>query len=79
MKLLIPLAGLIDKDAESSRLAREIEKKTAALAQCEKKLANPNFVDKAPAAVVDKEHTKADELRGAITSLQEQLQRIKAL
>ncbi|TNG03017.1 MAG: valine--tRNA ligase, partial [Gammaproteobacteria bacterium] len=79
MKLLIPLAGLIDKDAESSRLKREIEKKTVALERCEQKLANPKFVDKAPAAVVDKERAKADELRSAITSLQEQLRRIQTL
>jgi valyl-tRNA synthetase len=79
MKLLIPLAGLIDKEAENIRLSKELEKKTGELERCEKKLANANFVDKAPAAVVDKERARASELQSAITSLQEQQRRILAL
>jgi valyl-tRNA synthetase len=79
MKLLIPLAGLIDKEAENIRLSKELAKKTGELERCEKKLANANFVDKAPAAVVDKERARASELQSAITSLQEQQRRILAL
>lgn len=79
MKLLIPMAGLIDKEAEQARLDRELEKKRAELERTEKKLANPNFVDKAPAAVVDKEKRKAEELGSAIAQLQEQLRKIAAL
>jgi valyl-tRNA synthetase len=79
MKLLIPLAGLIDKEAETIRLSKELEKKTGELERCEKKLANANFVDKAPAAVVDKERARASELQSAIDSLQEQQRRILAL
>ncbi len=79
MKLLIPLAGLIDKEAENIRLSKELEKRTGELERCEKKLANANFVDKAPAAVVDKERARASELQSAITSLQEQQRRILAL
>jgi valyl-tRNA synthetase len=79
MKLLIPLAGLIDKEAENTRLTRELEKKTGELDRCEKKLANANFVDKAPAAVVDKERARASELQNAIASLKEQQRRIQAI
>jgi len=79
MKLLIPLAGLIDKQAENIRLSKELERKTGELERCEKKLANASFVDKAPAAVVDKERTRASELQSAIASLQEQQRRILAL
>ncbi|MEN8204385.1 MAG: valine--tRNA ligase [Pseudomonadota bacterium] len=79
MKLLIPLAGLIDKEAEVARLARELEKKVNELERCENKLSNASFVDKAPAAVVEKEQVKASELRNAIGSLQGQQQKIQSL
>jgi len=79
MKLLIPLAGLIDKEAEIIRLTKELERKTGELGRCENKLSNSGFVDKAPAAVVAKEKTKAAELKNAIGSLQEQKQKIQSL
>ena len=79
MKLLIPLAGLIDKEAEIIRLSKELERKTGELDRCENKLSNAGFIDKAPAAVVEKEQAKAAELRNAIGSLQEQKQKIQSL
>ncbi|MDH3871257.1 MAG: valine--tRNA ligase, partial [Gammaproteobacteria bacterium] len=79
MKLLIPLSGLIDKEAEIIRLARELDKKASELDRCEKKLSNGSFVDKAPAAVVEKERLRADDLKSAISNLEEQQQRIQSL
>ena len=79
MKLLIPLAGLIDKDAEMSRLEKELERKKNELERCEKKLSNANFVDKAPAVVVDKEKARAADLTHAIRNLEEQQAKIHAL
>ena len=79
MKLLIPLAGLIDKEAEIIRLSKELGRKIDELGRCENKLSNAGFVDKAPAAVVAKEQTKAAELKNAIGSLQEQKQKIQSL
>jgi len=79
MKLLIPLAGLIDKDAELARLSKELQSKSDELGRCEKKLANSGFIDKAPAAVVEKEQARAAELRNAIGSLEEQQQKIQSL
>jgi len=79
MKLLIPLAGLIDKDAEISRLAKELARKKGELERCEKKLSNAGFVDKAPAAVVDKEKARAADLGHAIRNLEEQQAKINAL
>ncbi|MFC1774109.1 hypothetical protein ACFL3A_12260, partial [Pseudomonadota bacterium] len=49
------------------------------LERTENKLGNASFVDKAPAAVVDKEKAKAEDLRSAITQLEEQLTKIAAL
>lgn len=79
MKVLIPMAGLIDKDAELKRLAKEIERLQTDVARTEGKLANPAFVDKAPAAVVDKERAKLAESAAAIAKLQEQRNRIASM
>jgi len=79
MKLLIPLAGLIDKESEILRLTKELDKKTNELDRREKKLLNPGFTDKAPAAVVEKERVRAAELGSAIKSLEEQKEKIEAL
>jgi valyl-tRNA synthetase len=79
MKLLIPMAGLIDKQAELARLDKELKRRNQELERSERKLRNPNFVDKAPAAVVDKEKSKLAELGSAIHKLQEQLDKIRKL
>jgi len=79
MKVLIPLAGLIDKDAELARLIKEIEKLEKTLKGVEGKLNNKNFVDRAPEAVVAKEKEKADVMRTSLNSLQEQKARIEAM
>ena len=79
MKLLIPLAGLIDKEAEAARLTKELERKVSELERCENKLSNASFIDKAPAAVVEKEKAKAAELRNAIRRLKEQLKKMQSL
>ena len=72
MKILIPLAGLIDTEAEAARLAREIEKHAKDLERSEQKLANASFVDRAPPEIVDKERARAKELRAAISKFEEQ-------
>ncbi len=79
MKILIPMAGLIDKDAELARLDKEIARITADIARTESKLANANFVDKAPPAVVQKERDKIADLHTAMAKLHEQSHKIRAL
>ena len=79
MKVLIPLAGLIDKDAEIARLEKEIARLRGDLERTEKKLQNPNFADKAPPAVVQKEQDKLTTARSALTDLASQLRKIQAL
>ena len=79
MKILIPLAGLIDKDAELTRLGKEIGKIEINLQKSEAKLATPNFADKAPADVVEKERVRVGEMKTALAQLQEQLVKISAL
>ncbi len=79
MKLFIPMAGLIDKDAELARLAKETAKLEQGLAIIEKKLANPDYVDKAPSHVVARDRQRAGEMRTALEKLREQQARIEAL
>ena len=79
MKVLIPMAGLIDKEAELARLAKEIGKLKADVDRTQNKLANPNFVDKAPPAVVQKERDKIGPQKAAMAKLQEQVSKIQAL
>lgn len=79
MKVLIPLAGLIDKDAELARLDKEIGRLRQDIERTESKLANPAFVDKAPAAVVQKERDKMTQARAALDDLNAQAERIRAL
>jgi valyl-tRNA synthetase len=58
LKLMLPLAGLIDLDAERARLAKEIARVETEIRKCEGKLASETFVQNAPAAVVDQERTR---------------------
>jgi valyl-tRNA synthetase len=51
-ELFLPLEGLIDAAAEKVRLAKEVEKFQAEIGKVEQKLANPNFTQKVPPAVL---------------------------
>ncbi|RLU02505.1 MAG: valine--tRNA ligase, partial [Ketobacter sp.] len=79
MQVLVPMAGLIDKDAEISRLQKEIDKRDQEIKRVEGKLNNPKFVDRAPADVVEKEKQKIAEHQAALNELQAQMNKIKAL
>jgi valyl-tRNA synthetase len=63
--VVIPLAGVIDLDSERKRLAREIEKLTAEIGKIDRKLANADFLAKAPAEVVDDQRERRTEAERA--------------
>ena len=69
----IPLADIIDFEAERKRLTGELENAEAEIARAESKLANENFVSRAPAKVVDAEREKLarnrEKLEGIRTAL----------
>ncbi len=79
MKVLIPMAGLINKEEEEARLNKQIEKIEKDLGRIEGKLNNEAFISKAPEAVVDKERQKVAEMQSSLQNLREQLARIQAL
>ena len=79
MKVLIPMSGLIDRDAELVRLDREIDKLEKLLAGGEAKLANQNYISKAPAEIVAREQQKVTDLRSSLEQLKGQRGKIQAI
>ncbi|MHA2939176.1 valine--tRNA ligase [Vibrio sp. RC27] len=78
-EMMIPMAGLIDKDAELDRLAKEVAKTQGEIKRIEGKLNNQGFVAKAPEAVVAKEREKLDGYKETLVKLEEQKATIAAL
>jgi valyl-tRNA synthetase len=79
MRVLIPMAGLIDKEAEIKRLEKEIGRFDGEIQRLEKKLSNSGFIDKAPEAVVQKEREKLVDAEKALANLQAQIIKIRQL
>jgi valyl-tRNA synthetase len=77
--LFVPLEGIIDFDLEARRLEKELNKLIKELATVSKKLANRNFLDKAPQDVVEKVRAKHASLQEKQQKLQSHLDRIKAI
>ena len=74
--LYLPLEGLIDKEAETARLKKELEKIEAEAAKVEQKLANPKFTQNAPPQVLAEHqqrlaewHSKRDHVKSALAAL----------
>ncbi|MBE8596155.1 valine--tRNA ligase [Xenorhabdus sp. BG5] len=78
-EVLIPMAGLINKDAELARLDKEIEKLDKEISGIEAKLANEGFVSRAPEAVVAKERERLATNNAAKEKLLTQKETIAAL
>ena len=79
IELLIPMAGLIDKEAELARLEKEIAKLDKDINFIEGKLNNPKFTDKAPAEIISKEQEKLAQARAVKEKLLHHQGTVKAL
>jgi valyl-tRNA synthetase len=79
LTVLIPMAGLIDKDAEIARLNKAMDKLNQDAERTRGKLNNERFVSKAPAAVIDKEKAKLKEAESALEKLMAQKADIEAM
>ncbi|GAB3793556.1 valine--tRNA ligase [Dyella agri] len=77
LRVLIPLAGLIDLGAEQARLAKEIARVEGEIRKCEGKLGNANFVANAPAEVVAQERQRIVEWNTQLTAMREQAEKLK--
>ncbi len=78
MKILVPMAGLIDKDAELARLDKQIARLEQELARGEAQLANPQL-SKAPAHIVEGARANVEQKKKDIEALRAQQTRIKTL
>jgi valyl-tRNA synthetase len=79
LRILIPMRGLIDKDAELARLTKEIQRLEKDLPRAEGKLNDPAFIAKAPPQVVEKEQAKLADMRSSLRQLRDQAERIRTL
>ena len=73
LKLHIPLAGLIDLDAEKVRLNKELKRIEIEIGKCRGKLSSETFVANAPAAVVEQERQRLADWQAQQSALAEQL------
>ncbi len=72
--LYLPLAGLIDLEAERTRLNKELENLESQLKRSHNLLGNPNFVDKAKPEVVEREQAKLADLQVRLEAVQRRLE-----
>jgi len=79
VEIFMPLTGVIDFTEEDRRLAKEIEKIGKELAQAQRKLANEDFLAKAPAEVVQKEKERLQSWGEKLSKLKAHKERIKEL
>lgn len=75
-EIFVPLEGIIDLDAERKRLEKEITRLQGLIDGISKKLANPNFVDKAPKDVVEKEREKQKNISMNVGKLKVNLEQL---
>jgi len=76
--LALPLAGIVDIDAESKRLKREIDKVGSEIRQIDAKLANEKFVSRAPEHVVEEQRERKSEAEAVAAKLEQALKRLEA-
>ncbi len=76
LEVYVPLAGVVNLDAERERLKKEIARLQGECAAVTKKLENPNFVQNAPPEVVEKDKARVGELGDRVARLEENLERL---
>ena len=73
----IPLKGVIDLAAETTRLDKELARAEGDIARVDAKLGNEKFVSNAPEEVIDEQREKRDEAEMRKTKIVEALERLK--
>ena len=79
LEIMIPMAGLIDKNAELARIAKALDKLEKDFARTQGKLSNEKFVSNAPEEVIDKEKAKLADFTMQMGKLYEQRSSIESL
>ena len=73
LEIYIPLAGLVDLDAEKAKLSKERDKVAADLDRFNKKLSNEGFLSKAAPEIIEKDRAAADDLKTSLELIDAQL------
>ncbi len=79
MRAMVPMEGLIDPQAEATRLEKRAAKTRDEIQKARNKLANENFVRNAPPEVVTQEQGRVADFERTLASIDSQLQRVRAL
>lgn len=77
VEIYLPLEGLVDWEAEKRKLSEEQEKLIRLLAQTKARLEDQNFLNKAPALVVEKEKSKMEDLELRLAKIRKHLEALK--
>ncbi len=76
IEIYLPLAGMIDVEAERIRCQQEIAQLEKRIAASKSKLANPDFIQKAPAEVVERERERLTDLELQATKTWDRLREL---
>ncbi|MDQ1240479.1 MAG: valyl-tRNA synthetase, partial [Thermodesulfobacteriota bacterium] len=79
IQVMVPLVGIVDPDAEITRLEKEIAKVEKDFVAVQAKLANPNFLGKAGVEAIEKQQTRERDLSAKLAGLQDGLRKMQAL
>ena len=77
VNIFLPLADLVDMEAEMTRIKKELEETERELKRAQSKLENEGFISKAPPQVVEKEREKVESYRATAERLQSLLQEMQ--
>src|SRR4051812_10098627 len=77
VEVMVPLEGLVDPKVEMAKLQKDKLKADSDIAYLKRKLADPNYLSRAPAEVVDKDKAKLAELEAALAKLVVAVDRLK--
>mgnify|MGYP001764459982 CR=1 FL=1 len=77
VEIYLPLEGLVDLEAEKKKLSEEEEKLISLIAQTKARLEDQNFLNKAPAPVVEKEKTKKEDLELRLVKIKKNLEALR--
>ncbi len=77
VEIFLLLAGMVDIEKEKGKLTQELQKLSQLTEQASKKLSDPNFLDKAPAPIVQKEKEKKADLERKLEKIKKNLETLK--
>ena len=79
LKVLIPLEGLVDVEAELARINRQLAREQKLLKQSQAKMGNRRFIDNAPESVVAREKERLETHEANVQRLREQMVQLEQL